>query len=142
MNINTGGILRDAGKRITPQRVLVLEAIREGGEHLDAAEIYRRAREKLDSLSLSTVYRTISVLKDVGVIEEVRLGEGHSHYEMNEGGDHHHMICLGCGKIVEFDCPFSEGFRTCLGEQHDFEITAIRLSLQGYCSECRAGRSD
>ena len=52
------------------------------------------------------------------------------------------MICLGCGKIVEFDCPFSEGFRNCLGEQHDFEIAAIQLNLQGYCSDCRAKRSD
>ena len=130
-------ILRRAGKRVTPQRLLILETIREGGGHLDADEIYRLARRKAPRLSLSTVYRTIKVLKEAGVIEELHLGEKHHHYELRGEKGHHHLICQGCGKVVEFECPFSQEFLRDLGEEHDFEITAIRLSLVGYCAECR-----
>ena len=131
------GILRRSGKRVTPQRVLILEAIVEGGGHLDADEIYRRARQKAPRLSLSTVYRTISVLKEVGVIEELHLGEEHHHYELRGEQSHHHFICQSCGQVIEFDCPFSQEFLYTLGEEHDFEITGVRLNLVGYCAACR-----
>ena len=130
-------ILRQAGKRVTPQRVLILEAILEAGGHLDADEIYRRARQKAPRLSLSTVYRTISVLKEAGVIEELHLGEEHHHYELRGEQGHHHLICQGCGKVVEFECPFSQELLRDLGEGYDFEITGIQLDVMGYCAECR-----
>ncbi|MCK4472027.1 MAG: transcriptional repressor [Anaerolineae bacterium] len=130
-------ILRQAGKRVTPQRVLILEAILEGGGHLDADEIYRRARQKAPRLSLSTVYRTISVLKEAGVIEELHLGEEHHHYELRGEQGHHHLICQGCGQVIEFECPFSQELLRDLGEEHDFEITGVRLNLVGYCAACR-----
>lgn len=129
-------ILRRVGRRITPQRVLILEAMREVGGHLDADEIYRLARQKAPRLSLSTVYRTLTVLKEAGVIEELHLVEGHHHYEI-KGEGHHHLICRGCGRVVEFESPFSERLIRGLGEEHDFEITRIRLDMMGYCAECR-----
>ncbi|MDY7041326.1 MAG: transcriptional repressor [Chloroflexota bacterium] len=129
--------LRRAGKRITLQRMLILEVIREGGGHLDADEIYRRARRKLPRLSLSTVYRTINVLKETGVIEELHLGEEHHHYELRGKRAHHHLICQDCGKVIEFECPFSEQLVRDLDEKYDFEITGIRLDLAGRCAECR-----
>jgi len=130
-------ILRQAGKRVTPQRVLILEAVLEGGGHLDADEIYRRARQKAPRLSLSTVYRTISVLKEAGVIEELHLGEEHHHYELRGEHGHHHLICQGCGEVIEFECPFSQELLRDLGEEHNFEITGVHLSLAGYCAACR-----
>ncbi|MBC8448205.1 MAG: transcriptional repressor [Chloroflexi bacterium] len=130
-------ILRQAGKRVTPQRVLILETIREGGGHLDADEIYRRARQKAPHLSLSTVYRTIGVLKEAGVIEELHLGEGHHHYELRAEKGHHHLICQACGQVIEFDCPFSQELWHSLSGKHGFEITDVRLSLLGYCADCR-----
>jgi Fur family ferric uptake transcriptional regulator len=132
-------ILRKAGKRVTPQRLLILKAIREGGGHLDADEIYRLARRKAPRLSLSTVYRTINVLKEAGMIEELHLGEEHHHYELRGKGEHYHLICQGCGKVVEFECPFTEQLVRDLGEKYDFEITGIHLDLAGYCAECRQG---
>jgi Fur family ferric uptake transcriptional regulator len=134
-------ILRQAGKRITPQRVLILEAIREGGGHLDANEVYRLARQKAPRLSLSTVYRTIKVLKEAGVIEELHLGEEHHHYELRGKNGHHHFVCQDCGKVVEFECPFSEQLMRDLGEEYDFEVTGVHLNLVGYCAECRQKRS-
>ena len=131
-------ILRQAGKRITPQRLLILETMREAGGHLHADEIYSLARQKAPRLSLSTVYRTLAMLKEAGLVDELHLGEEHHHYEIR-GDGHHHLICQGCGKVVEFECPFSQDLLRDLGEEHGFEIAGIHLDLVGYCAECRQG---
>ena len=130
-------LLRQAGKRVTPQRVLILEAMREAGGHLDADEIYRLVRPKMPRLSLSTVYRTLTILKEAGMVEELHLGEEHHHYELKGGREHSHLICQGCGKVIEFECPFSEELIHDLSERYDFEITGVRLDVTGYCAECR-----
>ena len=130
-------LLRRAGKRVTPQRVLILEAMREAGGHLDADEIYRLVRPKMPRLSLSTVYRTLNMLKEAGLVDELHLGEEHHHYELRHERGHHHLICRGCGKVIEFECPFSEELIRSLGEEHDFEVTGIQLDVMGYCAECR-----
>lgn len=135
-------ILRRAGKRITPQRSLILEVIREGGGHLEADEIYRLAKRKAPRLSLSTVYRTINALKELGMIEELHLGEEHHHYELRDAKGHHHLICQDCGKVVEFECPFSEQLVRDLGERYDFGITEVHLDLVGCCAECQRKGTD
>ncbi len=127
--------LRRAGKRITRQRRLILDVIRERGGHLEAEEIYRLAKRRAPRLSLSTVYRTIKALKEAEVVQELHLGEEHHHYELKEGA-HHHLICQSCGKVIEFECPFSEELVQDLSEKHGFEITGVHLDLMGYCSEC------
>ena len=134
-------LLRRAGKRVTPQRVLILEAMREAGGHLDADEIYRLVRPKMPRLSLSTVYRTLNMLKEVGLVDELHLGEEHHHYELRHERGHHHLICRGCGKVIEFECPFSEELIRDLSEKYDFEITGIHLDLMGYCAECQRKRA-
>jgi Fe2+ or Zn2+ uptake regulation protein len=135
-------ILSQAGKRVTSQRLLILETIREGEGHLDADEIYRLAKLKAPRLSLSTVYRTINALKEAKVIEELHLGEEHHHYELRDAKGHHHLVCQNCGKVVEFEWPFSEQLLQDLGEQYDFEITEIHLDLVGCCAECRQKRTN
>ena len=132
-------ILRRAGKRLTSQRLLILETMREADGHLDADEIHRLVRQKAPRLSLSTVYRTLAMLKEAGLVDELHLGEEHYHYELRGEKGHHHLICLGCGKVVEFECPFSQELLRDLGAEHDFEITGIHLDLVGYCAECRQG---
>lgn len=129
-------MLRQTGKRVTPQRVLILEIINECDGHLAAEEIYRLAKQKAPRLSLSTVYRTLRVLKETGLVEELYLGDAHYHYEVKKEG-HHHLICRGCGQVIEFQCPFSEQLVQHLGEEYGFEITEVCLSVRGYCAECR-----
>ena len=128
--------LHRMGKRITRQRGLILDVIRERVGHLEAEEIYRLAKRKAPRLSLSTVYRTIKILKEAGMLEELHLGEEHHHYELKEGA-HHHLICQSCGKVIEFECPFSREFMQGLSEEYGFEITGVHLDLMGYCAECR-----
>lgn len=123
------------GARMTSQRALILEIIRQG--HLDADEIYRRAREKQPHLNLSTVYRTLRTLKGLGLVEELHFDEAHHHYEMKSGTEHHHLVCLGCGKVVEFACLLSPKMKRNIGREKGFEVTGAEVVMTGYCSKCR-----
>lgn len=130
--------LNESGKRITSQRALILEIIRRGGSHLDADEVYRQARRKQPGISLSTVYRTLRLLKEMGVVNEVRFDENHHHYEPKAPGEHHHLVCLGCGKLIEFTYPLSRYVKRKVNEARDFEIVETEIHLRGYCSSCRS----
>jgi len=127
------------GLRVTNQRLLVLQVIQQGQGHLDADEIYRRAREKNPHLSLSTVYRTLQTFKKLGLIEELHFDEGHHHYE-KRSTQHHHLVCLGCGRIVEFQYPSANLIRKNVREARDFEITSSEIRMTGYCPKCRRER--
>jgi Fur family ferric uptake transcriptional regulator len=129
--------LRKSGKRVTSQRALILDIIQEGKGHLDADEIYRRARAVQPRISLSTVYRTLKAFKEPGLIEELHFDDSHHHYEMKPARKHHHMVCLGCGKIVEFRYSLARHLKGSVPEVKDFEIVDAELHLTGYCSQCR-----
>ena len=129
--------LNSAGLRMTNQRTLILDIIRRGHGHLDADEVYRQAREKQARLSLSTVYRTLRMLKELGLVEELHFDEAHHHYEAKPSAEHHHLICLGCGKIVEFQCQLSQKMKREIAHKKGFEVTGVEVHMTGYCSKCR-----
>jgi len=130
--------LNVTGLRITSQRALILEVIRRG--HLDADEIYRQARVKQPRLSLSTVYRTLQVLKKLGLVEELHFNDTHHHYEVKPSSEHQHLVCLGCGKVVEFECPLSPKMKENIAQEKGFEVTNVEIRMTGYCSQCRQDR--
>jgi Fe2+ or Zn2+ uptake regulation protein len=130
-------LLRAEKRRMTSQRELLLGIIQERG-HLDADEIYRLAKRRNPRLSLSTVYRTLNLLKELGLVEELHLGEEHHHYEAKAEA-HHHLICLGCGKVIE--CRLTEDLRE-LGRRHGFTVVSAQVELVGYCSDCRKRRKE
>jgi Fur family ferric uptake transcriptional regulator len=123
--------------RVTGQRRALLEIIQAQGEHLDADELYRLARERYPRMSLSTVYRTLSLLRDLGLIDEVHLGEDHHHYEIKPSAVHHHLICLACGRIQEFSNLLAEELAGSVAREHDFEVRDVQIDLTGFCSRCR-----
>ena len=127
-----------AGLRVTHQRALIMEIIRRG--HLDADEIYRRARQKNPRLSLSTVYRTLQMLKKLNLVEELHFDEEHHHYEAKPSAEHHHLVCLGCGRIIEFHYPLSRYIRENVAEAKNFDITGTEIRISGYCPRCRQRR--
>ena len=129
--------LNAAGLRVTNQRALILEIIRQGRGHLDADEIYRRAREKEPRFSLSTVYRALQRFKKLGLVEELHFDDAHHHYEVKPSTEHHHLMCLDCGKIVEFQYPLSRYVKRNIPESKDFDITGTEIRITGYCSKCR-----
>jgi len=126
-----------AGLRATNQRALILDIIRKGKGHLDADEIYRRAREKEPRLSLSTVYRNLQTLKKMGLVEEVHFDEEHHHYEVKPSTEHHHLVCLGCGRVIEFEYPLSRLVKRNVTEAKNFDITGSEVRMTGYCNRCR-----
>ena len=132
--------LRVPGLRVTNQRALILEVIRHGQGHLDADEVYRRAQKKQPRLSLSTVYRTLQKLKELGLVEELHFDEAHHHYEIKRPTEHHHLVCLGCGRVVEFECPLSQKMKEDVSREKDFQVTSVEVQITGYCPTCRQGR--
>jgi len=128
--------LRAAGKRVTPERELLVRII-DRSPHLDAAEIHRIAREEQPRIGLATVYRTLSLLEELGVIRACDLGEAHSHYEVLRD-DHLHLVCSECGRIV--DLPSPAPLRK-LAESRGFCVERIRLELIGTCRTCAKKRS-
>ena len=131
-------VLSSAGLRMTNQRALILEIIRQG--HLDADEVYRQARDKQPRLSLSTVYRTLRMLKELGLVDELHFEETHHHYEVKPSAEHHHLVCLGCGKIVEFEYSLSQRMRQDIARKQGFEVTGVEVNMTGYCAKCRQRR--
>ena len=133
--------LNVSGLRVTNQRALIMEIIRQGGGHLDADEVYRRAREKQPRISLSTVYRTLQALKRVGLVEEVHIDETRHYYEIKPPTEHHHLVCLECGRVVEFQYPLARLIKRKVNEAKDFEITDSEIRMMGYCPSCRQKRT-
>ena len=130
-------VLNSSSQRVTAQRTLLLELLRRSEGHLDADELYRRARRKHSRISLSTVYRNLQLFKKLGLIEEHHFAEEHHHYEVKQTTEHQHLLCLNCGKIVEFACPLSQKFKKDVGRQYDFDITGVEVRMTGLCSTCR-----
>jgi len=138
--MNTESIARELnsrGLRATSQRALILEVIRQGKGHLDAEELHRRAQQKQPRLSLSTVYRSLQAFKKLGLIEELHFDENHHHYEIKPSEEHHHLVCLGCGRVIEFQYSLAQVIRRKVAEARDFEITGSEIRITGYCSACR-----
>jgi Fur family ferric uptake transcriptional regulator len=131
-------VLRAKGRRITAQRRLVLEIIAQRKGHLDAGEIHRWARKKDPRISLSTVYRNLNLLKELGLISELHLDQEHHHYEVKEQTEHYHLICSRCGKIVEFDNPLVGKLTAQVGKEKGFSVERVHMDLVGLCDECRA----
>jgi Fe2+ or Zn2+ uptake regulation protein len=134
---NITQILQASGRRVTSQRLL-LEVLGGCHEHLDAEEIYALAKKRDPNISLATVYRTLKVLKQVGVVQERHLdpeGQKH-HYEMTAKA-HYHFTCLECGRVIEFESHLIERASQELAEKLDLDILHARVHLEGYCPDCK-----
>jgi len=123
--------------RITEQRQLLLGIIRQTEGHLDADEIYRQARYKLPSISLSTVYRALQLFKKLGLVEEHLFDGTRRYYEVVPRSKHHHLVCLGCGRILEFQCPSAERLKSRISKEEGFKVIDTEVRLVGYCPECQ-----
>jgi len=124
------------GRSVTPQRQLLLSLIRKAGGHISAKELYRRASRKNESISMATVYRTLQLFKQLGLVEERRLGQVYCHYEVKESADHQHLVCRSCGKVIEFESPLLSQLVEKLQRDHNFSLTKIELYMEGYCQQC------
>jgi len=133
--------LRSSGFRVTRQRQLILEILDESREHLDAAALYERVKARDARIGLATVYRTLALLVDMGLVQEHSLGEEHGHFESIQNDAHHyHFTCAGCGKVIEFEAPAVMEVVQKLIDEQGVEVEDIHLFIKGYCALCRAER--
>lgn len=130
-------VLNSKGSRVTRQRLLLLDMVRQGGQHLDADELFRRAKAKLPRLSLSTVYRSLRYFKETGLVEELHFDEEHHHYEGKPLREHYHLVCLGCGKVLEFQSPLVARLAQEVEKKEGFQVTRPEVRLAGLCADCQ-----
>jgi Fur family ferric uptake transcriptional regulator len=130
------------GRSVTSQRKLLLDLIKKAGGHISAKELYRRASRRNESISLATVYRTLRLFKELGLVEERRLGQVYCRYEMKDSAEHQHLVCRGCGKVIEFESPLIRKLVEALKHEHGFNLTKIELYMEGYCPQCDKEASD
>ena len=126
-----------AGHPVTAQRRLLLDLIREAGGHIDAKEIYRRASSRDEPISLATVYRSLRLFKELGLVDEIRLGEVRCYYEVKHSVEHQHLVCKCCGKVIEFESPKIGKLVDKVRRAYSFNVTKAELYLEGYCQECK-----
>jgi Fur family ferric uptake transcriptional regulator len=124
------------GHPLTAQRRLLLDLIRDADGHIDAKELYRRASTRDESIGSATVYRSLNLFKELGLVDEVRLGKIRCCYEIKQSPGHQHVVCQGCGKVIEFQNPHFQKLIKAVQREHGFKITKAELCLEGYCPEC------
>jgi Fur family peroxide stress response transcriptional regulator len=130
------------GFRWTPQRAAVLEVLRaEPEQHPDAHAIYRAVRRLLPQVSLGTIYRTLSVLKEAGLIRELEYGSSLSRYELADT-PHYNIICVDCGRISNIHLPPFDDLAERVAAETPYEVLAHRLEFYGRCPDCQRQRVD
>ncbi len=134
--------LRQRGLRVTDQRRLILDLAWSTHEHFSAEDLYAWARKRDARASRATVYRTLALLVEGGFLAPLDGGKGQMLYEHILGHHHHdHMICLLCGRILEFRSPEIERFQEEEARRRGFQVVGHTLTLEGYCARCqRQGR--
>ena len=133
---NAKRLLRSSGRRFTRQREAILKIIREQPGHLGADEVFQIARQRGHRVSLSTVYRTLDLLREQGLVEAANLQQDHRHFKAAGDGEHHHLVCVTCEEVIEFSSPHIDQLKQSLQEEHAFTIRNVELEVGGLCSNC------
>ena len=137
--------LKQQGVRVTRQRQILLELIDRSGQHLDAETLFRLAKAKDPKLNRVTVYRTLKMLKESGLVDELDLmhhGGDQHYYETRLKQEHAHVICLRCGKVEEFFGEPLQKIRRQVEQTLGFQILLARTEIGGYCAHCQALRAE
>jgi Fe2+ or Zn2+ uptake regulation protein len=125
------------GLRATRQRQLVLDVLKDNPGHLDAEAIHDQVKIRDSRISLATVYRTLALLKRLGLVAEHSLGEDHGHFEAARTAPHYHFTCLQCKRVIEFEAPAVKDIVQKLAAQEGLQVTETHLTLSGYCHNCQ-----
>jgi Fur family ferric uptake transcriptional regulator len=130
--------LKEKGLKLTKERRAILKEIFSFHDHFDPEELLIRLRKKGSRVSKASIYRTIPLLVESGLIEEVIKVDKHAHYEHTYGHSHHdHMICMKCGKVVEFYSQELEDLQERPCKDDGFKGISHTLEIRGYCKKCR-----
>lgn len=127
--------LKELGYRLTPQRTLVWDALRESGGHLGAEEICERVQSRFPTVNISTVYRTLELLVELGLVRETLLGANRRYFEVEEEEPHHHLVCECCGAVLHVHEGDLNGLAIALQQARGFRMR--EMTALGVCPACR-----
>lgn len=134
-----GGMLRARGYRVTPQRQLVAEAVAALG-HATPDEILAEVRKTAGGVNLSTVYRSLDTLEEVGLVTHTHLGHGPPTYHAATDSDHLHLVCRRCGRVTEAKVDVASELVERVAHRHGFDTDVRHFAIYGTCARCRARR--
>ena len=129
--------LKESGRRLTPQRLMVLSAVRDASGHVTASDVMDLVKENYPYIDASTVYRTLNVLKEMRLISETDMGSGEYIYEWIQQERHHHLICSGCDRVTVLDHKYMENLGTEILDDYGFQPDIDHFAVFGLCGECR-----
>jgi Fe2+ or Zn2+ uptake regulation protein len=126
--------LRAQGRRVTPQRRAIIQALLDDHSHPTAEQVLMRVRNVMPDLSPATVYNTLHELEEIGMLQGLDLGLGERHYDI-ETGQHAHLVCIGCGHVQ--DVSYDTSSAPLVPEHtHGFQVVDCSIIFRGYCSAC------
>jgi Fur family transcriptional regulator, ferric uptake regulator len=130
--------LREQGYRLTPQRNLIWEVLRDAGRHVTAEEVTRQVQQTLPDVNASTVYRTLELLVSLDLVVETRLEGSVCYYEVSPEPTHHHFVCTRCGTVGHFSDELLAPVHAELVERQRFAVSQIQVTAFGLCRNCQA----
>ena len=129
--------LAKKGLKSTMQREIILDTFLRSKGHLPIEELLRRVRRKKTNIGYTTVYRTLKLMMDCGIAKERNFSGSATVYETTDEAHHDHLICLGCGKIIEFENAEIEALQEEIARRHGFTLFRHKHELYGHCAACR-----
>lgn len=133
--------LRDNSYKLTPQRQTILKIFLENADrHLSAEDTYMLVKNDYPEIGIATVYRTLDILAELGVLLKNDFGDGRSRYEFSRKDEHHHhhLICIHCGNVSEFDDDLLESLEAIIQKRNGFKVVDHDLKFYGYCTNCQS----
>lgn len=129
--------LKQLGLRLTLQRLVIFNEVFSDHGHLDADEITHRLQNQGKKVGRATVYRTLILLVEAGLVKRIRLGSSQQYFEHIHLGEHHdHLVCLSCGKVIEFYSDQIEKYQEIICHKEKFTPHRHTMVIFGVCSEC------
>jgi len=130
--------IKQAGLKVTAPRVKILKILENCGKrHLSAEDVYKELLSQQEEIGLATVYRVLTQFESAGLVCRRHFEGGQSVFELNHGDHHDHLVCIKCGKIVEFVDSTIENRQARIASEHNFRIEDHSLVVYGICSECQ-----
>lgn len=129
--------LRERGFRITPQRELILGAISPTSSHFTAEMVFDQVRRISSAVNVATIYRTLDLLVEEGLISRSDFGQGQVIYATQEHGPHLHLVCRLCGEVTAADIKHAESLEKSLERERNFQLDLTHLTAFGLCENCQ-----
>jgi Fur family transcriptional regulator, ferric uptake regulator len=130
--------LKERGHRLTPQRQMILDAIEASEGHVSAESVHAKVAAQFPQVNISTVYRTLDLLQDLGLVTHTHFDDGIAQYHLTSEGQHQHMVCRRCGSEREIDVSVLDPLDRHLRDRYGFQADLAHFAIIGICADCAA----